>query len=199
VATNYTDLITVKAALGITDTDRDSLINKAIAAASRGIDRFTGRRPGGFDKDTVATARIYQPAGRLVHTRSGDLLLVDEIADTTGMIVEVGTASGGWGAVTDYETQPENALADGEPITGLLRLTWGLSYQNRVRVTVKWGWPAIPDEVPMAALLQSSRLFRRKDSPEGVLGSSEWGAIRVGRLDPDVQDLLKGLMIPGIA
>jgi hypothetical protein len=60
----------------------------------------------------------------------------------------------------------------------------------RVRVTARWGWPSVPDGVAQAAALLAARLYRRKDSPEGVLGSSEWGAVRVARFDPDVEGLI---------
>jgi hypothetical protein len=69
----------------------------------------------------------------------------------------------------------------------------------RVRVTAKWGWPAVPDTVVQATLIQASRLYRRKDSPEGVLGSAEWGTVRLGRVDPDVYALIQQLILPGMA
>lgn len=36
-------------------------------------------------------------------------------------------------------------------------------------------------------LLQMSRLYRRKDSPEGIVGSNDFGSIRVTRFDPDIE------------
>ena len=45
--------------------------------------------------------------------------------------------------------------------------------------------------VKQATVIQSSRLFKRLDSPLGVAGFGDLGAIRVGRyLDPDVEQLL---------
>ncbi|GLZ36216.1 hypothetical protein Lesp02_84030 [Lentzea sp. NBRC 105346] len=192
-STNYATLPLLKESLGISDNVSDNLLEPALASASRSIDNATGRR---FWIDDSATARVYRPAERTVVQRGGVLLLVDDIADTTELVVEQGT-TGSWTALTDYETEPENALARSRPITGLLRLgAWGGGYAMRVRVTARWGWPSVPDEVVQATLIQAARLYRRKDSPEGVTSTSEWGPIRVNRLDPDVQALLAHLVLP---
>lgn len=45
--------------------------------------------------------------------------------------------------------------------------------------------------IERAVLIQSSRIFRRKDAPFGTVGSPEFGVLRLlARLDPDVQQLL---------
>lgn len=196
MANEYTDLATLKLALGITDSARDSLLNKAMTAASRAIDKRTGRR---FYLDAAASARTYNPFERVVCDERGELFLLDDIGSTTGLVVETGSGST-WTAVTDYEASPDNALADGMPITGLLLAsgTWGTG-RTRVRVTARWGWPAVPDDIQQACLLQSARLYRRKDSPEGVAGGAEWGLVRLPRLDPDVLALVEPYMLPGFA
>lgn len=193
----YVDLDTLKLNLKISDSDRDALLVDAIAAASRSIDDHTGRR---FYRDDTASSWVYRPVRRVRPDPDGDLLLVDDIATTDGLVVEVGTLGGSaWSAVAGYETSPDNALAMGVAITGLRRAlaSWAYAATDRVRVTACWGWPAVPDVVRQACLIQAGRLFRRKDSPEGIAGSSEWGAIRVGRIDPDVQTLLAPYVIPG--
>jgi hypothetical protein len=196
MANEYSDRATLKLALGITDGARDALLDKALTAASRAIDRQTGRR---FWLDSSASARVFSPHGRVVRDDRGELFLIDDLGAADALVVEVGTP-GSWTAVTDYETWPDNALTKGEPITGLLLPTgfWGTD-RTRVRVTERWGWPAIPDEIEQAARLQAGRLYRRKDSPEGVAGSAEWGLIRVPRLDPDVLALIEPYTLPGFA
>ncbi|MBW8087758.1 phage gp6-like head-tail connector protein [Streptomyces hygroscopicus subsp. hygroscopicus] len=195
MAQDYTDLATLKLALNATDSTRDDLLNMAIAAASRGIDRNTGRR---FWLDATASVRTYNPQGRTVCGDSGELLIVDDIGSATGLAVAIGSVGTDYETVTDYETQPDNALARGEPITGLLRPagTWGRGVA-RVRITALWGWPAVPDEIAQATAIQALRLYKRKDSPEGILGSAEWGAVRMGRVDPDVYELTKHFVLPG--
>lgn len=41
-----------------------------------------------------------------------------------------------------------------------------------------------------AALIQAARLWRRRDTPEGVIAFDEIGAVRLSRLDTDVAMLL---------
>lgn len=196
MATEYATAPELKAQLGIEedDTSRDALLDRALKAASRGIERACGRR---FWLDDSAQTRTYRLEGRIVREDDGDLLLVDDIGDTSGLLVEAGSGTS-WADVTGYETHPDNAIADGKPVTGLLRpsATWGLP-TTRVRVTARYGWPAVPDDVAEAALIQASRLFKRKDSPEGVMGSSEWGVVRLSRRDPDVWALIEPYILPG--
>lgn len=108
------------------------------------------------------------------------------------MVVETGNASDGWTAVTtDIETSPDNAIVQGDSITGLINLDgWAFGRNDRVRVTAKWGFPAVPPQVAQATLIQAARLYKRKESPEGVLGNAEWGSIRLSRVDPDVAALV---------
>lgn len=205
MANEYASLETLKLALagraaGSTttlamDDGRDDLLNGDLAAASRGIDAHCGRR---FWLDQSATAREFPVDGRVVcDRRTGRYrLLLDDMGSTSGLVVEIGGDST-WTVVADYRTEPRNALADSEPITALSRLGgWGC---DEVRVTARWGWPTIPDVVVKATLLQAARLYRRKDSPEGVVGNAEWGTVRVSRIDPDVQALVSHLVLPGFA
>jgi gp6-like head-tail connector protein len=195
--TEYTTLALLKEALKITDTDRDNLLNQAVSAASRGIDDHCGRR---FYLDDTASARTYNPRRRIVRERDGDKLLVDDIGNVDDLLVEVGRGSTWTDITADIETEPENALTKGEPVTALLRFSgcWPIFRDQRVRVTAQWGWPAVPDVVAQAALIQAQRLFKRKDSPEGILGSAEWGVVRLSRIDPDVQSLIANLVLPGV-
>lgn len=195
MANEYETLPNLKLALGIkpSDTTRDDLLNANLSAASRGIDAKCGFPRRRFYLDEAATARTFTPRGRTVPTADGELFEVDDIGATSGLIVEVGSgASFTTVDSTDYETQPDNAIVNGRAIESLLKSAglWGLSAGTRLRVTAKWGWPAIPAEVVEATRIQAARLFKRKDSPEGVMGSAEWGVVRVAKLDPDVVDLI---------
>lgn len=176
------------------DATRDAALNRARASASRGIDRVTGRR---FWLDADPVQRVFNTRGRIVRESDGDLFLVDDIGSTAGIVVETGSGTS-WTVVTGYETSPDNALADGRPITGLLRVlgSWGSS-TTRLRVTARFGWPSIPDDIREAALIQATRLYKRKDSPEGIIGSAEWGVRNLSRRDPDVWNLIEPYIIPG--
>ncbi|HEY5833593.1 phage gp6-like head-tail connector protein [Streptomyces sp.] len=197
MANEYGTLATLRERMNIptSDTTRDALLTSALAAASRGIDRTTSRR---FWLDETPVTRTFRLRDRVVREDDGDLFLTDDIGSTTGLLVETGGGAS-WSTVTGYETSPDNALADGQPITGLLRVlgTWGTA-TTRVRVTARWGWPAVPDDITEAALIQAGRLYKRKDSPEGLMGG-DWGAIRLSRRDPDVWTLIEPFILPGFA
>lgn len=198
---DYATLAALKERLNITKTDRDVTLQAALTTASRQIDHWSGRRPDDFSLDSVASARTYRPNGRIVRDLDGERILVDEIGSVAGLVVETGSGIA-WSTVSGVEVGPENALADGEPASWLWVPFgyWVIGPTVRVRVTARWGWPAVPDAIAEATLLQASRLYRRKDSPEGVLGSAEWGAIRVSRLDPDVAELVATVgVLPGMA
>lgn len=178
------------------DTD-DTRLERLRRSASRSVDAHCNRR---FYLDDTVSARTYRPSGRIVvDRRAGEYkLLVDDIATTTGLIVETGSLGGAsWSAVTGYDTDPENAIVQAQAIEALIQTRpWPSARGTRIRVTAKWGWPAVPDLVYEATLLQASRLSKRKESPEGVVGTSEWGPIRVTKLDPDVQKMLTNLVLP---
>ena len=68
-----------------------------------------------------------------------------------------------------------------------------LAGEATVKVTGVWGWTATPIQVTQATVIQSSRIFKRLDSPLGII-SGELGSMRVGsRLDPDVAQLVDSL------
>ncbi|MER5882715.1 phage gp6-like head-tail connector protein [Streptomyces sp. NPDC001941] len=200
MANEYADLPTLLAQLGAEpgDTNLDGLLRSALEAASRSIDRATGRR---FYLDAAPSARRYNPRERTARETDGERLLVDDMgAEPT--TVETGSGAS-WSVVAagQYEAGPDNALADSRPLTSLLALSsyWDTGGTGRVRVTARWGWPAVPPEIAQATLIQANRLFKRKNSPEGVMGSAEWGVVRLSRRDPDVWNLIEPYMLPGMA
>lgn len=187
--TLYASLIDFKDSRKITKDDSDVALLRALTAACRQIDRKTGRR---FWLDDTPSARVYRTANRVT---PGGLLLVDDIGADGGLVVEQGSPQA-WAPTTAFEPGPDNALALGQPVTELAGTWWpGPS----VRVTARWGWPEVPDEITTAALLLANRLYLRKDSPEGIAGGGEWGAIRLSRWDPDVEALISPFTLPGFA
>jgi len=186
--TLYASTADIKAALRITDSVDDSLINMAGSAASSLIDGYCGRTFG-----TVSEVRYFAPD-------NGYLLQVDDLAGTA-ITVESSTVSDQvfdvtW-AATDYQLEPLNAYADGLgwPYTRLRAIdtrlwpyAWG---EATVRITGTWGWPAIPAQITQAAVIQAMRIYKRLDSPLGVAGFGDMGAMRVSKgLDPDVAQLV---------
>lgn len=177
----YATLAEIKTYLGIAsvDADRDTLLTAALDAASARIDRMCGRT---FTYAPSATTITYRTAGKTFMNGHGEYgLIVPDIGTATGLVVD--------GSPT-YDT---TAL----PITTL----WSAAPwpAPTVSLTARFGWPEVPDEVVQACKILAARLYRRKDSPDGIAGSSEWGVIRVSREDPDVKSLLDPYMLPGMA
>ena len=189
IVNGYTDLASVKKALRVDDAIDDALIERAIEAASRRIDDETGRR---FWADPTPVARLYSPI-------DGEVLIVNDIATTTALTIAVDSNGDGTFAKTltssEYQLEPLNAVADGEPFQSIRAIgtIWPQLPRNRasVRVTATFGWATVPHTIREACVLLASRHFKRLDSPLGVAGFGDMGAIMVRRLDPDVAALLE--------
>lgn len=187
-------------------TDDDAMV-LAINAASRQIDAYCRRR---FWVNTVDETRYYD-------TEFEDLVYTDDIQSVTSIALDI-DGSGAYTttmAATDYVLSPRNAMyADMPAYTRIMRAPLGNYYfptkrrpyygaggyryyesqipteYGAVRITGKFGVPC-PEDVHRACLIWAFHLFKRKDSPMGVLGMTEYGAVRVqGGIDPDVAQLL---------
>ncbi len=182
MANDYATVAELKSFIGIRDTERDSLLTIALGAGSRAIDQACGRR---FYLDATTSTRTVSTHGRTLRSAGRYVLLVPDIAESAGLVVS------GYTVTTDLG-------ADDQPVITRLYsdAVWP---ETTVAITARWGWPTVPDQIKQAALLMAARLFKRKDSPEGLTGSAEWGAVRVSRADPDVLALIDPYMLPGVA
>jgi len=188
---DYATLAQVKAALRITDTVDDALLGATITAASRFIDGHCNRN---FQVASGTAIRDYIPTARM------DPLIVDDI--TTVVSVKIDEDLDRTFATTlrdiDFQLEPVNGLSFGEdyPYTRVRPQEdgyWPVAFEKRatVRVEGTFGWPAVPDPVVQATILQASRLFTRYESPLGVAGFGDMGAMRVSfKVDPDVAMLV---------
>lgn len=99
-----------------------------------------------------------------------------------------------------------------QDVRRLLRLTGGDANEDAVitdalaaainygnaRLNYKYPVPpfdngTLPDAAREACTLHAARLYRRRDSLDGTIAWGDAGAIRVGRLDPDVELLYSTL------
>lgn len=187
---NYATLAQVKSSLRITDQMDDTLLNAAISAASRWVDGWCGRD---FTVASGTSTKDYVPSGRMEPLIVDDLtsvvsVKIDEDLDRT-FVTTLNTI--------DYQLEPVNGIAFGNayPYTRIRPQEdgyWPTAYgRATVRVEATYGWPAVPDAVVEATILQASRLFTRLDSPLGIAGFGDMGAMRVSfKGDPDVAMLL---------
>ena len=193
IANGYSTLAEVKAALRITDSIDDSLLEMAIESASRLVDGYCAR----YFYNAGSAVR-YFVADNDYLTNIDDAVSITEIASDASAD---GTYDVVWQA-DDYQLEPLNGRVDGLawPYNAIRAIgdytfpIWG--GEALVKVTGTWGFSAIPTAIKQATILQSSRIFKRLDSPLGVLSSPDLGFIRVGsRLDPDVAQLVDSYRI----
>jgi hypothetical protein len=191
----YASLSDVKAAARITDTIDDSLLEIAIESSSRDIDAYTERVF--YSTGATAVTRVYIPQD-IYLVETDDIISVQTLkSDSTGN----GTFDITW-AATDFQLEPLNGRAGGidTPATRIRAIgeyLWPVyeprnvnSNQASVQVTGVFGFATVPIAIKQATILAALRAYKRYESPTGVLGFSDMGVVRIGRLDPDVQRLV---------
>lgn len=189
ISNGYATLAQVKAALKITDSVDDTLIEMATEAASRLIDGYTGRY---FYSAGTAT--------RFFVADDDYVCSIDDISSSTITLQTANNADGVYDttwSITDYQLEPLNSSADGItwPFTRIRAIEdylWPISGgEALVKLTAVFGWPSVPIAITQATVIQASRIFKRLDSPLGVAGFGDMGVMRVTRsLDPDVEQLV---------
>lgn len=175
---------------GVSYADRD--IQRAISAASRGIDEECGRR---FWGDSAPGDRYYTPA-------SSTLILIDDIYDFDALVTDQdgdGTFEQSWAENSDFILEPINAAADGWPFSQIRLHPVGASQgfpagiPRSVKLTGKFGWSEIPDPVVQACGLVASKLLKRaREDPGGSAEALALGGavVRLVTGDPVVRSLL---------
>ena len=190
ITNGYCTLAELKASLNITDAVDDTALEAAITAASRMIDDYTERffYANGTSQSPVTR---YYTALDAYTINVDDITTVTEIATDDNFDFSYGTVF----TTSDFMVEPINNPIKGFPYNRLLAIgSYIFPYQlpQAVRVKGVWGFTAVPPEVNMATLIQSSRLFGRRQSPFGIAGSPEMGTVRLySRLDADVEVLLR--------
>jgi hypothetical protein len=192
ISNGYATLADVKAAFRINDDVDDTLLELSIESASREIDGWCERV---FYNAGTAT-RVYVPTDSfLVETE-------DIISVTTLKTSSTGdTFDTTWSAPGDYQLEPLNGISGGltvprnriRAIGSYVFPLWDPrninAHEATVQVTGVFGFEAIPTAVKQACIILSQRQFKRYDTPLGI-SYDELGAMRVGRVDPDIQNLL---------
>jgi hypothetical protein len=187
ITNGYATLAEIKAALRISDSVDDALLEPAVESASRLIDGHC--------------QRIFYSAGTAtrVFTPNQDYLVqIDDLQSLTSLK----TSSDGDGifdvtwSATDYQLEPLNGLVAGQasPFTRIRAIdneTFPVGWQAAtVQVVGVWGMATTPAVIKQATIIQASRIFKRLDTPLGIT-FGELGAMRVGMtLDPDVAHLV---------
>jgi len=197
ITNGYTTLNAMKSYLSISDNTDDTILETMVESASRSIDRIANRR---FYLDAAASAHQYRAYNDV-------FAYVDDIGTTSSLVVAIdedgdGTFETTLTLNTDYLLDPLTAPSLGRPYTQLTMVnttyTWPIfpgMFSNGLRpgvqVTARWGWPSVPDDIEMACQILTADLYKRKDSPGGVLGLGDLGAIRMSPLGRDVGAMVR--------
>lgn len=186
ITNGYITLNLLKSSLSIEDNIDDEFLELAIESGSRQIDQACERQ---FFQ--ASDTRIYAPRDSYV-TEIDDLVTLTTLktsSDADGVFdIE-------W-EPKDYQLEPLNGIVGGIPSpTTQIRVTDEYLFvtdggEATVEVTGTFGWPEIPVQIQQATLILASRLFERRNSPLGVAGFGDLGAVRVSKIDADIDNLI---------
>lgn len=188
ITNGYCSLSQIKAAVRITDSVDDALLEMAVESASRMIDAECDRN---FYSSGTATRDFIPNDDYTVDTDDLTTIVSVKLDDAGELTFPITLAT------TDYQREPVNQRVSGNafPITRLRMIgdyllpIWGR--QATVRIEGVYGFTPQPIQITQACVIQASRIFKRLDSPLGVAGFGDMGAIRVGKVDPDVAMLIR--------
>lgn len=188
----YASVSQLKARMGIPDsnTTRDTDLATRLVSASTDVNRWCHRQ---FGRAETASVRKFFASGYGVDVH--DFWSTDDLAITPYSDGLPGTA---WD-LTTVELFPQDGIRDQVPGWPYERIgyPYGTHPLTRaliragaeVRVTAKWGWASVPENVVTATLMLASMDDKAKDAPFGVAGFGDY-AVRI-RTNPMVEEKLK--------
>lgn len=187
ISNGYATLLQIKSAIGISDGIDDPMLEMAIESASRQIDSYTER----YFYNAGTATKIFAPLDEWV-CPTEDFITLTQVQTS-----EDGESWDTTWTTDDWQAEPLNGRAGGL-VTSYTQIRAVEDYlfpyrqgEATVRLTGTWGWSAVPIAITQATVILASRIFKRLDSPLGII-SGELGSMRVGfRLDPDVQHLIE--------
>ncbi|MHA3020143.1 hypothetical protein ACXPWS_07685 [Mycobacterium sp. BMJ-28] len=151
-------------------------LSLALEAASRAIDKATGRQ---FGKTDTAETWYYTGDYHCGET----VVRIDDTFDADLTVAGVNV-------FTLYPRNPKGKPWRQIRIPG--------SVGSDVAVTAVWGWTAVPDAIKLATLIQAGRFYARRDNPAGPLSVEKvddiqrnWSAVASQDLDSDVLTSVK--------
>lgn len=188
ITNGYIELSLLKSSLQIEDTLLDDFLELAIESASRQIDAACERVFYQSDAET----RYFTPRDSFV-TEIDDLRTLTTLKTSSDADENFDVT---WQA-KDYQLEPLNGQAGGIdfPTTQIRAVDEYLftvvGKEATVQVTGDWGWDAVPTQIKQACLILAGRLFERRNSPLGIAGFSDVGAVFVSKFDSDIDKLLQ--------
>lgn len=167
----------------------DTVYSNVIRAVTATIDEYCGRE---FDREGTGQ-RIFEADFQTLDNFPA--MYIDDVPDIPGSTttVELGDyPTGPWEAATDGDwwLSPVNPKR-GWPYTQLaVKDTQG--WRRRfIRINSAWGWAATPAPITRACLMWANRILSRETSPFGIIANAEYGSIYIGKVDSDIESLIR--------
>lgn len=179
--------------MGDQHIDHEPVLTSALDAACGALESSGGCNRQ-FSKGTEPVARRYFVTSTTT-VRIHDTYDVDTVKVDTS---DNGTFDLTW-AAADYELEPADGVGPngvpGWPFTSIRAIGTRTfpcgGRRRRVEVMGSPGWPAVPEEIEMAALQLAHRLFDMSSASLGVVAADDVvGAIRVSRQIAGWADLI---------
>lgn len=181
----YTTAAELKAYLGISGADDDTLLTATIARAQSAIDRYTGRT---FEYGT-ATERLFDASPANIR---GPVLWLDRECCVLGAIVN---GDGVTVSASEYVTRPRNdAPFHAIQLKSSTNKMWTFvtDWEEAISVTAKWSYSTVaPDDIAQACIRWAAFMYRQKDAQMLDITAIDAGvAIRPVSMPGDVRVLL---------
>jgi len=190
----YLEVWELKQTIGGNKTSHDDDYERAIAAATRQIDRWTGRR---FIRDEVAVTRP-------VRAMWCDWVCVGDFTDPADVTVETDLLGNGtwvewepdqWQPGADDKGNGRFVRLDGEPwrwvgATNTAVRSFPVCDRDsraRVKVTTRWGWDEVPDPVSQACLELAILYFQPGNRAPELVGTAAVEAAKCLLMDYAVE------------
>ena len=140
----------------------DAMLALALAAAEESVNQHCGRTFGAVGASETRT-----------FDGGSCRILIDDCSAFTAVTHSVDRTTFSAVTVTPWlepaNTSPKTTLVATSP------------FDRWVRVTGTFGYGSTPSSVKTATLIKAARIFKRRESPTGVEGSSEFGLVRITR------------------
>jgi len=187
--------------------DLDNIhIDRAITSGSRSIDKYASCRKNGLgfrrQFGLCAAPEPHFYTARWDAQQAKYVVEIDDLMTEIGLVVEFDMDNDDTyeTTCTDFVLRPRDAVSRALPYTQIAinntsAVQPSTSFVDNVKITARWGWTTVPVAIQQATLLQSHRIFKRRQSPLGVQGSNSAGSgssetMVENDLDPDAMRLV---------
>jgi hypothetical protein len=188
ITNGYSTVADLETRLGITAGSASSEMASIMESASRMIDHYTNRRFYTTDADEINYFTPY----------SYDLCKISDLISVTSIKTDEdidGVYETTWTS-NDFNLLPYNQTPKHYiETTPYGNFSFLAKLKRSVQVVGRFGYCTLancPLDIKQAALLEASRLWKRRDAILGISGTTMFGQLKlVGDMDPSVRELIR--------